>query len=282
MKKSVIKRRKRVVPANNEPESNHQLLNSFAVSPSPTPQQLDIEHHLRPRMASTIESRSPLDLRPTPQHLDSPELRNKQRISSNMDPNSPLSLDLRQRNRQVDHQQQYEPPPPIGVDFTGYQLDQQQPQSQQQQLPPISNLDASVPSESEALYRLSPLPGTSSRKRSHSNTERSSPSPSENTHPRLSSITSILNQPQQSSAVEEMPIDPNLSTLPPQLQQHRHSTPLPQPQHYQLPPPRQSTSSDPGSWDLTEKRAKVRREAEAIREALKAKERELEELERQL
>lgn len=282
MKKSVIKRRKRVVPANNEPESNHQLLNSFAVSPSPTPQQLDSEPHLRPRMLSTIESRSPLDLRPTPQHLDSPELRNKQRVSSNMDPNSPLNLDLRQRNRPVDHHNQYEPPPPIGVDFTGYELDQRHPQSQQQHLPPISNLDASrMPSESEAQYKLSPLPGASSRKRSHSNTEKSSPSPSENTR-RLSSITTILNQPQQSSAVEEMPIDPNLSTLPPQLQQHRHSTPLPQPQHYQLPPPRQSTSSDPGSWDLNEKKAKLRREAEVIREALKAKERELDELERQV
>ncbi len=284
-----------MVPATNEPETSQPHLGSFAVSPSPTPQQLDPEARMgRPRFASATDTTSPLDLRPSPQHLDHPEIRNKQRISTSMDANSPLNMDLRQRSRQMDRQHQYEPPP-IGVDFTGYQLGEAQARRQRtpsrhpqpQQLPPLSSLQdpQRMPSDSgsnPSNRGLSPFPGRATRKRSHSNTERSSPSPSsaDNTRPRLSSISSILNQPQQASAVEDMPIDPNLSTLPPQLQQHRHSTPLPQATQYQLPPPRQSTSSDAGGWELMEKKARLRRETEQMRELLKNKERELDELEK--
>ena len=81
-----------------------------------------------------------------------------------------------------------------------------------------------------------------------------------------------------------MPIDPNLSGIGPQQQPllHRHSHPESQPQRYQLPPPndgpRQSTSSDPGGWELKEKKAKLRMDMEQMRLELRAKERELEEL----
>ena len=80
-----------------------------------------------------------------------------------------------------------------------------------------------------------------------------------------------------------MPIDPNLSSVGQQQQPlHRHSLPESQPQRYQLPPPsngpRQSTSSDPGGWELREKRAKLRMDVEQMRIELRAKERELEEL----
>lgn len=290
MKKSVIKRRKRVVPATNEQESGHSRLNSFPVSPSATPQHImPLEPNQRPRGSSNMDTYSPLDLRPNQQHLDSPELRNKQRVSSSMDSNSPLNLDLRQRNRQTEHHHQYEPPP-IEVDFTGYQIDQRKDHHNQSphnhsnhQLPPLSSIQdpSQNPSEAESHSRLSPFPSTS-RKRSHSNTEHSSPSPSTteiNRPARLSSISSILNHPHQSSNVEEIPLDPNLSALPPQLQQHRHSTPSPL--VYQLMPPRQSTSSDPGTWELNEKKARLKREAEQMRESLRAKELELEELERE-
>ena len=312
MKKSVIKRRKRVVPATNEQDPNGAQVSSFPVSLSPTPQNHE-SHEARgkQRAYSTMEA-GPLnlDLRPTPGHLDSPEVRNRQRIESSMDPNSPANLTLRQHERQSEHQHQYDPPP-IGVDFTGYQLNQRydhqrRPSSHpQQSLPSLPSMhDATMhrPSDPSSYPRLSPLPGTSSssRKRSHSVTDPENPSPStpeSGSAKRLSSISSILNHPQSSSfvsaaaaaAAEDVPIDPNLSSsllLNSQQPLHRHSLPeSSQPLHhrYQLPPPthngaRQSTSSDPGGWELREKKARLRLDVEQMRIELRAKERELEEL----
>ena len=293
MKKSVIKRRKRVVPANNEQDQSNSQISTFPVSPSPTPQNLEnVEGRGKHLFSSSVDANSPLDLRPNPGQLDSPEVRNRQRIDSSMDPHSPSNLALRHNDRQMEHQQQYEPPP-IGVDFTGYQLDQQQerrrPSSHpHQHLPSFSSINDPHNHMLDPLShsRLSPLPASASRKRSYDNAERDNPSPStplsSNTK-RLSSISSLLNHPQ--SASEDMPIDPNLSGIG-QYQQpfHRHSHPESQPHRYQLPPPlsdsrpRQSTSSDPGGWELREKRMKLRREADQIRDLLRAKEKELEEL----
>ena len=306
MKKSVIKRRKRVVPAANEPDSSHLHQNSFTVSPSPQPHQLDTQNLVRPRLGSSIDHHSPLDLRPNQHLFEGSYVREDQRRQSNMHPDHPHTADPRQPQQSIDRQHQYDPPP-IGVDFTGYQLKNstdrrpstqpQPPPHQQQQLPPVSSLDPEPRtrnSDSDSHPRLSPF--GPSRKRSRSVTERSSPSPSagnnlnDPTRPRLSSISQILNAPQQANAVEDVPIDPHLSTLPPHLQQHRHSTPLP---HHHPPPmtiggaqtprgetARQSTSSDPGGWDLVEKKARLKREAEQMRELLRSKEREIEELER--
>ena len=295
MKKSVIKRRKRVVPATNEQDPNTSQLTTFPVSPSPTPQHLDSpELRSKQRASSSMDINNPFDLRPLPGHLDSPEVRNQQRISSSMNPNSPSNLALRHHDHRVEHQNQYEPPP-IGVDFTGYHLDQRPGQRRrpsshpQQQFPSLPSIhDPSLlPSDPVPCSRLSPLPGTSSRKRSHSNAERDDPSPStpdSASTKRLSSISSILNHPQ--SATDDMPIDPNLSNIGPQQQQpplHRHSLPESQPQRYQLPPPdarpRPSTSSDPGNWEFREKKARLRRETEQIRGLLRTKEMELKELE---
>ena len=293
MKKSVIKRRKRVVPTTNEQEQNAPQLSTFPVSPTPAPQRVmspDAQGH--PKYSGSMDAPSPLDLRPNPGHLDSPEVRNRQRIDASMDSNSPSNLALRQ------HEQQVEPhpyePPPIEVDFTGYRLDQRQdfrrrPSGHpQQNLPSLSSIhDPSLqPTDPVSLTsRLSPLPNSSSRKRSYDNAERDNASPStpQNSTKRLSSISSLLNHPQQSSS-EEMPIDPNLSSIGQQQPHlHRHSHPESQPHRYQLPPPdtnrlRQSTSSDPGGWELRERRARLRREADQIREMLRAKEREIEEL----
>ena len=283
------------MPATNEQDPNASQLSTFPVSPSPTPQHHEI-HDIRgkPRAFSAIEAGSlNLDLRPTPGHLDSPEVRNRQRIESSMDPNNPANLSLRQQDRQPEHQHQYDPPP-IGVDFTGYQLNQRQDQQRrpsshpQHNLPSLSSMhDPSMhrPSDPGSYPRLSPLPGSSSRKRSHSNTDQDNPSPStpeSGSAKRLSSISSILNHPQ--ATTDEMPIDPNLSGVGQQQQQplHRHSLPESQPQRYQLPPPtngpRQSTSSDPGGWELREKKAKLRMNVEQMKIELRAKERELEEL----
>jgi len=295
MKKSVIKRRKRVVPATNDQDPNASQFSTLPISPSPTPQQMDApEARSKQRFSSSIDAGGPLDLRPNPGHVDSPEVRNRQRIDSSMDPNSPSNLALRHHDRQMEHQHQYDPPP-IGVDFTGYQLDQCQDQRRrpsshgQHHLPSLSSIhDPSNQLPDPLSYsRLSPLPGSSSRKRSYDNSERDNPSPStlhSSGVKRLGSISSLLNHPQTAS--EEMPIDPNLSSVGQHQQTlHRHSHPESQPQRYQLPPPapdkrgpRRSTSSDPGGWELRERRARLSREAGQIREMLKLKEKELEEL----
>ena len=296
-----------MVPAANEPETSQLHQNSFAVSPSPTPQQTDNQNAVRPRLGSSIEHHGPLDLRPNPHQIDSPDAHNGRLTSSNTNPDHPHNVDSGNHHPSI-NRHHHNDPPPIGVDFTGYQLDNRNrrpsthPHQQSQppnQLPPVSSLDPiMVPSDTESRSRLSPFPP--SRKRSRSIAERSSPSPStvSNDRPqRLSSISSILNAPQQSSPLEDVPIDPNLSTLPPQLQQHRHSTPLPHLQHFahhqqllgpqaqgqgpiQSEKPRQSTSSDPGGWELMDKKARLRREAEQMREMLRRKEEELEQLER--
>ncbi len=295
MKKSVIKRRKRVVPATNDQDPNAPQFSTLPISPSPTPQYVDApEARSKQRFSSSIDIGGPLDLRPNPGHLDSPEVRNRQRIDSSMDPNSPSNLALRHHDRQMEHKHQHDPPP-IGVDFTGYQLDQRQDQRRrpsshpQQHLPSLSSIHdtSNQLSDPLAYSRLSPLPGSSSRKRSYDNSERDEPSPStphNSGAKRLSSISSLLNHPQ--SASEDLPIDPNLSSISQNQQPlHRHSHPDSQPQRYQLPPPtpdsrgpRQSTSSDPGGWELRERRARLRREADQMREMLRLKEKELEEL----
>ena len=304
MKKSVIKRRKRVVPAANEPDSSHLQQTSFTVSSSPQPHPLETHNLMRQRLGSSIDHHSPLDLRPNPHLLDASHSHEDQRRYSSTHPSQPQNIDPRQRQQSMEHQHHFDPPP-IGVDFTGYQLINgtdrrpstiQQPPPHQQQLPPVSSLHPEPrtrTSDSDSHARLSPFGPT--RKRSRSVTEKSSPSsPAMNNtndpnRPRLSSISQILNAPQQVNSVEDGLIDPHLSTLPPHLQQHRHSSPLP----HQQPSLtggsqvlqrgetlRQSTSSDPGGWTLTEKKARLRREAEQIRDILRGKEREIEELER--
>ena len=307
MKKSVIKRRKRVVPAANEPESNHLHQTSFTVSPSPQPHQLDTQNLMRSRLGSSIDHHSPLDLRPNPHLLDASHTQEDQRRYSGTQTSQPHNVDPRQHPQSIEHQQHFDSPP-IGVDFTGYQLingtdrrpstiQQPPPHQQQQQLPPVSSLDPEPrtrTSDGDIHARLSPFGPT--RKRSRSVTEHSSPSSpamnnaSDPNRPRLSSISQILNAPQQVNSVEDGLIDPHLSTLPPHLQQHRHSTPLPhqqpsmtsgsQGQAQRGETPRQSTSSDPGGWTLADRKARLRREAEQIRELLRCKEREIEDLER--
>ncbi|KAG8527604.1 uncharacterized protein KY384_007757 [Bacidia gigantensis] len=198
----------------------------------------------------------------------------------------------------------------LGVDFTGYQLQKgvekaspSLPQKSQQQLPPVSSLDPEPwtrTAESEVGSRLSPM--TISRKRSHSNTEQSSPSTlagstlagsmDDPNRPRLSSISQILNTPQHVSAVEDYAIDPHLSHLPPHLQQHRHPTLIPPPsqqpangsQNQAQLQRHDSSSQGFGSPtrgpDYADKMARLKREADQMRELLISKEKEIQELER--
>lgn len=265
MKKSIIKRRKRVVPAAQEQQSpNISQQTAFPATNSPDPHY---QEHVAPEV---------------------PEMQIQRKDSSSGTRQSePVDLNLRFRNQKYEHQHQYEPPP-IGVDFTGYQLEQNRRASQQQRSPLPAIQDAAPTSAPEPQYPppLGPLPPAHSRKRSFSKTDSDNmPSPStpdSSRANRLSSISSILN-PQQQSA-EDMPIDPTLSGL---HQQHRHSIAHPQHQmhHPQLPLPhpemrsRSVGNGDPGGWgERMERKARLRREAEEMRTILKAKERELEAL----
>ena len=262
MKKSIIKRRKRVVPATQEQDPTHAAhLTSFPASSSPRTQ--------------------------FPEAL---ELRHSQQDSPGRDFNESTNLDVRTRDHQSDYHHQYEPSQ-LGVDFTHYQIDQHlRPSSQGPQehnhlpLPNVYDTSALAPSP-EPSRTLSPFPGAT-RKRSFSDAQydQTKPATPDETRPnRLSSISSILN-PTQRSSVDDAMIDPSLSSL--SQQQQRRQSQLPQIQHSAHPPPpdirlRNVTDGDPGGWNPSraEKKARLRREAQEIRETLRAKERELEELE---
>lgn len=249
MKKSIIKRRKRVVPATQEQESNVHLT-AFRVSTSPNShysESMDLRHHGQDSPSADLNGSGHHEYR---QHMD--------------------------------HQQHHYDPPPIGVDFTGYQIDQ--PHHAHFPLPGIRDPSVRHPSSPESQRTLSPFIPPASRKRSFSDAqlEKPSSSPSESGRTnRLSSISSILN-PTRRQPADDMPIDPSLSgigQLPP-----RQSSQLPHipPQHQQPHPIPSENRGDPGGWDRRERKARLRREAEQLREILKANERELKAKEREL
>ncbi len=257
MKKSIIKRRKRVVPAAQDQSPNSSHLASFSVSISPDPQ-----------------------------HSENRDLRNEQQTPPSTNSNDSINLDLRLRNQETDHPIPWEPAP-LGVDFTGYQIDLQRrplshPLQDQQHLPlPGPHDPSTIISPSESQSTLSPFPPSNSRKRSFSISERDNPSPPipENMRSnRLNSISSLLNPPQQATT-DDMPIDPSLTGIG---QQNNRQFQLPQPQPYQHPRPPDMRSmsvgnGEPNDW-AAQRKARLRLEAEEMREMLRAKERELEEL----
>lgn len=266
MKKSIIKRRKRVVPAMQEQEPNNAHLTSFPVSTSPN------SHYSEP-------------IDPRHHHQDSPSL----------ELNEPVNLDARARDHHLDqHHHQYEPPP-IGVDFTGYQIDQQQrpssrgpPPHPHLPLPSINEPSARNASPPDSQRTLSPFPGSTTRKRSFSDAQLEKPSTSSTERGRtnrLSSISSILN-PTRRIHTDDMPIDPSLSGIGQQQPIRQSQLPqLPHPPLHPLPPEirfRDVAEGDPGGWDRMERKARLRREVEQIRETLKTNERELKAKEREL
>ena len=265
MKKSIIKRRKRVVPATQEqsPKISNQTAFPSATSPDSNYQE-NVSHALPDMQVQRNNS------------------------SSETFQSEPVDLNLRFRNQKYEHHHHFEPPP-IGVDFTGYQLEQTRRASQPQRSPLPSIQDPPPTSAPETPYHtpLGSLPPAHARKRSFSKTDSDNmPSPSTpdpaNRSNRLSSISSILNPQQQSG--DDMAIDPTLSGL---NQQHRHSiaTPHHQMHHPQLPLPhpemrsRSVGNGDPGGWgERMERKARLRREADEMKEMLRAKEREIEAL----
>ncbi|KAL8941955.1 MAG: hypothetical protein Q9216_001935 [Gyalolechia sp. 2 TL-2023] len=251
MKKSTIKRRKRVVPAMQEHMHNHRQQPSFGSGNGSEPPQYengDGQNHQSPHAAR----------------------------------DGSVSVEGHSREQYMDQQPQHEAPP---IDFTGYQIERQRQfstQSQQHTSPPNSH-EQIFGSQSENHGRLSPFQSSYSRKRSHSNTDHddSIAAPYENGRAnRLSSISSILNPTQRR---DDMPIDPSLSLLGQQALRQSQTAQHPPPQQPPPPPPsndgksRRPSSVDAAEW-LAQRRAKLRQEADEIKEMLRAKEREIEEL----
>ncbi|KAL8780822.1 MAG: hypothetical protein Q9213_006295 [Squamulea squamosa] len=250
MKKSIIKRRKRVVPAMPDQVHNDQ-------------------HH------PSFETTNP----PDSQKSSDGQLQNPQR-SPTLHQDEPIGGDGHFREQYINHQPQFDPPP---VDFTGYQIDRQKQASveSQQHLSPQEFYDHSSTSHSETQNRLSPFPSSNGRKRSHSNTEHDEPvipTPEHIRTNRLSSISSILNPTQHR---EDMPIDPSLSLLGQQALRQSQIPREPHQQHQQESSNGQNSyrsSNVDASERTAQRKAKLRQEADEIRAMLRAKERELEDL----
>ncbi|KAL8870925.1 MAG: hypothetical protein Q9174_003136 [Haloplaca sp. 1 TL-2023] len=250
MKKSIIKRRKRVVPAMQDPGHLSQQHPSYGVADSPVTQEYTNGN-------AADSQRSPRGGR-----------------------NGQASVDDPGQQQYPEHQSQYDPPP---IDFTGYQIDRQGQapnHSQPNHHGPPNYHDQSFTSQGEQQSRLSPFSASSTRKRSYSNTERDEPTPPTPDSARanrLSSISSILNPAQRR---EEVPIDPSLSILGQQALQQSQT---PQQSHGPLPQlsteqkPRKPSNLDTNEW-IAQRKAKLRQEADQMRELLRAKEMELEQL----
>lgn len=249
MKKSTIKRRKRVVPAMQEHMHSNQQHPSFASgngSELPQYENGDGQTQQSPQVAR----------------------------------DESMSAEGLTREQHMDQQRQYETPP---IDFTGYQIErprQFSAQSQQHSSPPNPH-EQVFGSQSENHGRLSPFQSTHTRKRSYSNTDHddSNASSYENGRAnRLSSISSILNPTQRR---EDMPIDPSLSLLGQQALRQSQSAQRQTSQ--QAPPPpkdedlRRHGNIDADEW-RTQRKAKLRQEIDQMKEILHAKEREIEEL----
>lgn len=236
MKKSIIKRRKRVVPAlrDQSPTATTHSSNGSSASPEASPAALAHDHH---------------------------------RYMSNEPIDGPRQLP-------------FAPPP---VDFTGYHITSTPllPTA----LPKLLHPERLGPSPVSLHDRRSASPNSLPRKRTlaESSTESVSVPPtlesgsnqlppimtSVNPSPpgRLSSISSILNQAEPRS---DSPLGRPQPYQPPLQPSAFRSQP---PHATQPPPPAPSTSPFPDP--AAERRAQLEREAEQMREALRAKEREL-------
>ncbi|KAF7596350.1 putative electron transfer flavoprotein subunit [Aspergillus hancockii] len=263
MKKTIIKRRKRVVPALREhsPTGATQSSNGSSASPEVSPATL-VPHDEHYRYYST----EPME------HF-------KHMPGERISPQAPRQFG-------------FAPPP---VDFTGFgsgtvSLPHHPPPPRLLEPDRISAAPGHTPVSQFGRRSLSPNPANP-KKRTLAETASSAEAASipttlesgsnqlppimssVNPSPpgRLSSISSILNP---SGARDESRLDPSLAAL--SRQQHQHS-------HQSLaPPPPQPL---PGVTELDsmreERRAQLQREAEEMREMLRAKERELAELGRQ-
>lgn len=277
MKKSTIKRRKRVVPALQEQiseKSNSQMIHS-SVSPEASPSTTYAEQY------------PPMETSPGTS-VDSP-------MNSDFRPGVPVS----------DYRHPYEPPP---IDFTGYlmtrspaaagMLDKYQHRRQPTlefpghlhpplSIPPIAGYP---PPSQRPLTR---------KRRFSAADDFPNDTNSENARAnRLGSISSILNPPQQHPrpAATNTPtndptlLDPNLTgnalaPLPPRGPSSIFSfgqPPISATTAEQSPRPASLDDAEGGDFSTTDgratRKARLKHDADALRDMLRAKERELEEL----
>lgn len=258
MKKSVIKRRKRVIPATHEhsPGQSHPATFPRAISPDS-------------------------------QHVDMPKTNVVSDQAENINPDGSVDLGFRARGSNENlpnHHRAYQPPP---IDFTGYQVDRSRhhvdyPQEQHRVSPNTFHADLRNVPSTEPPVSVSTTPPRNARKRSISVAEgdsaRDHRSESARSN-RLSSISSILNPTQQSDG-DNVPIDPSLTAID---RDNYHQQPHQISQQHPTLASSEDRSrpvavDDPGGKERLARRAQLQREAGEMREMLKAKERELAEL----
>lgn len=258
MKKSVIKRRKRVIPATHEHSPGRSDLASF-----------------------------PRSISPDSQHADIPKPKDVRDQAGNVNLDGSVNLGFRSRgsgDSLSNHHHGYQPPP---IDFTGYQVDRLlhqsgYPQEQQRVSPNTIHADSRNVPSTKSPVSATTTPPRNTRKRSISIAEGDS---TRDHHSeggrsnRLSSISSILNPAQQSEG-DVVPIDPSLTAID---RDHYHQRQYQRPQQQPTPASSGDRSrpvavDDPGGKERLTRRAQLQREAEEMREMLKAKERELADL----
>lgn len=263
MKKSIIKRRKRVVPA----------LHEFPPHPSTSPP-----------LAPSVS--------PDPAQAYHSDIADDHRGSINPDG----SINLGTRHRDDTSTSNFTPRhAPAPVDFTAYQNPPSDLRYLHDQTSNTAPQPTTYPSPTQPPTSISPNP----RKRSFSAIQDPPLIALDSSDPaRLSSISSILNptrhdlhQHQQHQAelsslasaeaeveadADDMPIEPSLLAMS-NAHAHAHSHPQPQPT---IPLPLTNGAVEKAKdRDKTERRKQLSREAESMREMLRAKERELAALE---
>ncbi|KAI9772529.1 MAG: putative electron transfer flavoprotein subunit [Geoglossum simile] len=271
MKKLIIKRRKRVVPAalqSEHPFNGQQNQSPQAPSVSPNPYQ-QARHYISNTEPSRINPDGSVNMEARQQEVDGSS--NRQIL--------PEPSQFQSQQQRV-----YHPPP---VDFTSYAATSlPTPQNQQHMsdstLPPIS-----YPSPTQRHLSISPRPNSGGRKRSFSTSESEIQEGSENMSDpnkpnRLSSIKSILNPTQH--VTDDIPIEPSLlgrnNSIPSVTSKGSISSGTGESDiaasHFIA--PNITGGNEDNRRRTTEKRAELRRETERIRQMLEAKERELAEL----
>ena len=258
MKKSTIKRRKRVVPVNQEPLQDQLNIPPLPTSVSP-----------EPAPAPYTESNPPF-----------------QETSSDTSLDMSINLGFRPRESRAD----CEPPP---IDFTGYQRNRSSQRSQETHIHNGHQHSLRFPSPSQ---KHSPQPHQNdpdhNRKRSFSTAEGThidsldlTPDALSRSN-RLSSISSLLNPTKITShpSTDDSMIDPDLTRPKSSYTSNKETPDLPLTPDFRS--PQIEHQEDPGGGhglkhdavSKTARKARLKREAEELREQLRAKEREFEEL----
>ncbi|MCJ1477654.1 putative electron transfer flavoprotein subunit [Lambiella insularis] len=255
MKKSTIKRRKRVVPAGQD-QGSEQLPSQRHPPPSVSPE---------PSLAMVSE-------------------RLQQGRSANLNPDGSASLGFRPRESSSDRQ--YEA---ILTDFTGFGRQPSMSPNMYSQERLQNSLQNSLTITSPGQDRSSNQPTQTEQRQKRSfavaeGTGDRASSPGSARPNRLSSISSILNPAQQSASrngdTSMEPTSQRGTSSEPQRQRAQASGASPSLEHRSWQFDFEDASGSAAIVEKSSRKAQLKREAEQMRQILKAKERELQELDR--